>query len=142
MFWPFKKKRTFDDAQKAQFAQLISPLLEMQRIAAGNCSIEDSEGNPNRKALGYIYGFIDAALQTVGQDMSDVSIGVPILYQVLNSLFPGRGEDYTKYFIDHMEDEVSTLGVMTGGQQYIKYHKPGSKGIPMGLARFIMQGDK
>ena len=141
MVWPFKKKKTFDDSQKEQFAELLSPLLEMQRIAAVNYSIEDSEGHPNRKALGYIYGFIDAALQTIGQDMSDISIGGPIFYQVLNNLFPGHGQDYTKYFIDHMEDETTTLGVMTGGQQYLKYHKPGSEGIPMGLARFLMQGD-
>jgi hypothetical protein len=142
MVWPFKKKQTFNDAQKSRFVQVISSDLEMQKIAGGDCSIEDSKGRPNGKAIGYVYGYIDAALQTIGQDMSDTSIGVPITYQVLNRLFPGRGEDYTRFLIDHMEDKAVTLGIMTGGQQFIKYIKPGSKGVPMGFARFIMQGDK
>jgi hypothetical protein len=143
MVWPFKKKKTFDDAKQLKFVQLISSMLEMQKIATGGRSIEDGEGRPKRKAIGYIYGFIDAALQMIGQDMSDPSIGIPILCEVLNRLFPGRVEDYAKFLVSHMgKDELVTLGAMHGGQQYLKYIKPGSEGMPMGLARFIVEGDK
>lgn len=138
-----QKEEAFGDIKKAQFVDAISNLLKMQKIVAGDRSFENSEGRPNRKAIGYIYGFIDGALQTIGQDMSDTSIGVPITYQVLNRLFPGRGEKYLEFLIDHIgKDEMVTIGIMTGGQQYIKYSKPGSKGGPMGFARFIIEGDR
>jgi hypothetical protein len=143
MFGQFKKKETFDDAKKAKFIDAISDILEMQRIPAVNCSIEDSEGRLNRKAIGYIYGFIDAALRSIGQDMSDISIGVPITYHVLNRLFPGRGEDYTMFLSEQMgKDEVVTLGAMTGGQQWIDNTKPENKGVPMKFGMFLMEGDK
>ena len=143
MFGQSKKKETFDDAKKGKFIDAITDILEMQRIAAVNCSIEDSEGHLNRKAIGYIYGFIDAALRSIGQDMGDISIGVPITFQVLNRLFPGRGENYTKFLFETMgKDEVVTLGAMTGGQQWIEKTKPESKGVPMKFGMFLMEGDK
>lgn len=143
MFGFFKKKRSFDDTQKSKFVKAISDMLEMQKIVASNCSIEDSEGCLNRKAIGYIYGFIDAALRTIGQDMSDASIGVPITFHVLDKLFPGRGNQYTQFLIDQMgRDREVTLGAQHGGQQYIEFTKPGCKGAPMGFARFMLENAK
>ena len=143
MFRLFKKKHTFDDAKKTQFADSISTMLEMQKIASGGCSIEDSEGRLNRKAIGYIYGFIDAALQSIGQDMSDISVGIPITYHILNRLFPGRGNNYVEFLKDNIgKDEVVMLGVMTGGQQYTEYLKPGHKGTPMKFGIYLVEGDK
>jgi len=143
MFGHFKNKETFDDAKKAKFIDAISDILEMQRIPATNCSIEDSEGRLNRKAIGYIYGFIDAALRSIGQDISYVSIGVPIKYHVLNRLFPGRGKDYIEFLFENIgKDEVVTLGAMTGGQQWIEKTKPENKEVPMKFGIFLMEGDK
>jgi hypothetical protein len=39
-------------------------------------------------------------------------------------------------------DELMMIGIMHGGQQYIDYSKPGVSGAPMGLARFMIEGDK
>ena len=143
MFGLFKKKRSFDDTQKAKFVRAISDMLEIQKMVVSKCSIEDGEGCLNRKAIGYVYGFIDAALQSIGHDMSDISIGIPITYQVLDSLFPGRANEYTQFLMDHMgEDPEVTLGAQTGGQQYIEFTKPGTQGAPMGFARFMLEGTK
>lgn len=143
MFGFFKKKQIFDDAKKVQFVDSISSTLEMQITVSGGCSIEDSDGNLNRKAIGYIYGFIDAALGSIGQDMSNVSVGIPITYHVLNRLFPGRGEDYIEYLRNNIgKDEVLMFGTMTGGQQYTDSIKPGHKGVPMKFGIFLVEGDK
>ncbi len=143
MFGFFKKKRSFDDTQKSKFVEAISGMLETQKIVVGNRSIEDSEGCLNRKAIGYIYGFIDAALTTIGQDMSDTTIGVPITFHVLDRLFPGQGNKYTQFLIDRMgKDPEVTLGAQHGGQQYIDFTKPGCKGASMGFARFILEDAK
>jgi hypothetical protein len=32
--------------------------------------------------------------------------------------------------------------IMHGGQQFLDYSKPGASGVPMGLARFMIEGDK
>jgi len=144
MFGLFKKKRDFDDEKKTKFVNTISDMLEMQKIVAGDCSIEDCEGRLKRKAIGYIYGFIDAALDSIGQNMGDISIGIPITYHVLNRLFPGRGEDYTKFLWDQVgKDEMVEIGVTIGGQQYIDLLKPepGRKGTPMRFGMFLIEGD-
>lgn len=73
----FRRKNPFDDAAKVQFANAIADMLELQKIVAGDASIEDENGRPKRKALGYVYGYVDAALRSRGQDMADMSVGVP-----------------------------------------------------------------
>lgn len=138
MFSFLRKRRTFGDQKKKKFVDAISTLLEVQMVAVGNRSIEDVAGNINAKALGYIYGFIDAALRTIGQDMSDESIDIPVTFHVLRRVFPGREEKYLTYLLDRMgTDQEVTLAAVTGGQQYIDFNR-GKFSAPMGLARCIL----
>jgi hypothetical protein len=138
----FGRKKVFDDNEKSKFVEAIADMLAIQMTVATGRSIESAEGRINRKAIGYIYGFIDCALRSIGQDMSDVSVGVPITYQILQHLFPRHEQAYTSFLIDHLNDEVVVLGMMAGGQQYADFNKPDAKGSPMGLARLILEGDK
>jgi hypothetical protein len=125
-FW--KRKSKFDDAAKDQLIKAISFSLEIQTVAATGHSIEDAEGWINRKAIGHIYGFVDAALTRYGQDMSDPSIGVPITYQVIGHLFPGCEERYTRFLLDDKgKDTEVALGIMKGGQQFTEFRKPDAK---------------
>lgn len=143
MFGLFKTKLDFDDEKKARFVNAISDMLEIQRMPAVNCSIEDSEGRINRKAIGYVYGFIDAALQAIGQDMRDIAVGMPMMYHVLKRLYPGREEHYTKFLYDQIgKDEVIMLGIMTGGEQYVTKVGKVGQGVPMKFGMFLLEGDK
>jgi hypothetical protein len=63
----FRRKKKFDDAAKIEFASAIAEMLEMQKFVAGEASIEDQNGQPKRKAIGYVYGYIDAALRSIGR---------------------------------------------------------------------------
>ena len=57
------------------------------------------------------------------------------------ALFPGCEDEYIKFIVTHLKDERVVLGMMKGGQQYADYSKPGSKGTPMGLTQFLIEGD-
>ena len=141
MFW--KRKPQFSDTQKAQFVDLISEILKTQTVVASGCSIEDGEGRIKRKAIGYIYGFVDAALRRVGQDTTNASISVQIMYRVLRHVFPGYEERYTQFLINNVgKDNLVMTGAMKGGQQYVDFIKPDAKGSPMGLARYMIEGDE
>ncbi len=139
----FGRKHRFDDAAKAQFATAIAVMLELQMTVATGKSIEDDQGRLKRKALGYVYGYIDAALRMKGQDMADMSIGVPITFQVIRRLWPDHVNECMDILGKNLEsDALMNAGIMHGGQQFLDYSKPGASGAPMGLARFMIEGDK
>ena len=142
MFNIFKRTSSFDDTAKQALVDALVEMLDAQRSIAPNSPIEVG-GHIKRKALGYIYGFIDAALTTLGQDMSDVSVGVPITFQVLRHLFPGREDEYLTFLRRNIaHDGVLLAGMMHGGQQYLDYMRPEMAGsAPMGFARFLIDGD-
>ena len=84
-----------NDDEKLAIADRLATLLAIQMtLTVLPESVEVSEveierGRINGKALGYVYGFVDAALQSMGLDIADVPVGIPILYHVLRRLFPG-----------------------------------------------------
>jgi hypothetical protein len=139
-------KVPLSDQEKGAIADWLAKMLAVQMACAFMDKVEVSEvevkrGQINGKALGYLYGFVDAALQNMGQDIADVPVGVPILYQVLRRLFPGRERAYMEFYMSHDRDKPVMLGMMEGGQQFIEYvANPNPKGSPMGFARFIYEG--
>ena len=142
MFGLFRKKTCPNDATKMQLEGTITSLLALQLLILPNPQIEDASGNINRKALGYIYGHIDAFLRTRGYDMADSDLSVPLTFHVLRKLFPtGNPTRYMDFLIHNLTDEMVTLGCMEGGQQYLDYRKPNTGGSPMGLARFILEAN-
>lgn len=138
----FGKKNRFDDAAKIQFAKSIAEMLKIQTMVAAGKSIEDDQGHLKRKALGYVYGYIDAALRVKGHDMADMSIGVPITFHVIRRLWPGNVDECMDFLANNIKtDMLMNAAIMHGGQQFLDYSKPGASGVPMGLARFLVQGD-
>jgi hypothetical protein len=146
----FSKKATetkskFTDAQKSALAGGLAKMLLIQMTCAPVdpievTKIEVKKGHINRKAIGYIYGFIDSAIQCYGEDIADVRVGPPILYHVLRALFSGHEREYMEFLMNHEDDQLVMLGKLEGGQQYIDFlPKPGVKRAPMGFARFIVE---
>lgn len=137
----FSKGNRFDDAAKLQFATTVAEMLQLQLAVAGH-SIEDEHGRLKRKALGYVYGYVDAALRTRGHDMADMSVGVPITFHVIRRLWPNHVNVCMDYLAKNLNaDALMRVGIMHGGQQFLDYSKPGASGAPMGLARFLIEGD-
>jgi hypothetical protein len=131
-----------NDETKVDMANTIADLLRIQLaiLPQEYKAIEDNQGHIYRKSIGYVYGYIDSFLTTIGYDMSDMDIGVPITFHVLRKLFPnGRAERYIEFLMHNMNDPKVVIGTMHGGQQWLDYGKPGSKGAPMGLFSFILE---
>ena len=139
----FGRKDRFDDAAKSQFAKAVAETLELQTTVSAGKSIHDDHGRLKRKALGYVYGYTDAALRTKGHDMADMSIGVPITFQVIRRLWPDHVNECMDFLAKNLEKDVLlSIGIMHGGQQFLDYSKTGASGVPMGLARFMIEEDE
>jgi hypothetical protein len=140
----FSRKKTLDDAVKLGLAEAIAVQLMLQKNTAGaHAAIDDKNGHPKLRALGYVYGYIDAALRTDGHDMADTSIGAPITYHVLRRLWPDRVNDCMRALLANLRtDQQMMAAIMHGGQQCLDFRKPGVSGVPMDLARFLIEGDR
>jgi hypothetical protein len=138
----FGRKNKFDDEAKSKLLTVVVNVLTIQTTPAGRAqSIKDEQGNLKRKALGYVYGFVDAALRVWGQDMADVSVGVPITFQVIRRLWPDHVNECMDYLVKNIsKDALLMTGVMRGGQQYLDWRN--HKRTPMGLGVFLIEGDK
>lgn len=127
-------------AEKTELADRLALLLSVQMLGPrcdGATKIESSGGSINRKAIGYIYGFIDCALQCRGEDITNLDVGLPIVFHAMRKLFPGHEQAYIDFLMSNMEDEVTVLGMMSGGQEYQEFLH--DKKAPWGLAKLISQ---
>lgn len=129
-------------AEKTELADRLALLLSIQMLGPTTgpgdvTTIEKSAGHINRKAIGYIYGFIDCALQCRGENVTDLDVGLPILYHTMRKLFPGREQTYIDFLMSHMEDDAMVLGMLAGGQEYQDFLRDAR--TPFGLFRFISQ---
>jgi hypothetical protein len=137
-------KNKFNEAARSEAIATLTIVLSVQVVCApkigqqGPTPIENTEGKINKKAIGYIYGFIDAALQSRGIEITNLDVGLPIIYHVLRNLFPNHQEKFVDFLMHHMDDEIVVLGMMEGGQQYNDFLRDDGK--PMGLAKFIYEG--
>ena len=131
------RKKVFTDDQKIKFVENVSAMLELQMMPATSKSIIDDYGNIKAKALGYAYGWTDAALRSVGQDMSDMSISIPILFNILYRLFPNKAELCMQHLIDNIEtDQTVLLGTVAGGTQFNEMRN-GKRRTPMGFGMLL-----
>jgi hypothetical protein len=103
---------------------------------SGGRGIEDEAGNINQKALGYIYGFVDAALQNRGLSI-DHEYGYATLVGILNKYWPGKGGDYLLHLAEHMKEPEIIGGIAYGGQDYVDWMKQKQQ-TPMGLGKSLL----
>ena len=73
--------KKLSDEEKMSIADGLATLLLIQMECAPIESaevtkVEIKRGKINGKALGYVYGFVDAALNSIGQNIADVPVGV------------------------------------------------------------------
>jgi hypothetical protein len=138
----FRKKNDFDDAMKLEFATTIATGLKIQTFMAGKGSIEDEQGRPKPKVLGYVYGFTDAVLRVKGRDMTDMSVGPPVTYHVLRQLWPEHANKYMEFIFENLTtNSLMHVGIMHGGQQFLDFVN-GKLKAPMGLALFLLEQSK
>ena len=96
-------------------------LLKVQRsfIDKDKFVIADKAGNVNGKALGYVFGMLDALLQYAALDIRDIA-GEAALHSVIARMFPAEVVNVGTYFgrLKNVESELEiTNGIMLGRKQ-------------------------
>src|SRR6266478_1301704 len=76
-----------DDRTKARLKNRIANLLHDQLSILPDAAIEDSSGDLNRKAVGYVYSYLNAYLKA-SHDLEPSYVCVAITSEVLAILFP------------------------------------------------------
>jgi len=97
-------------------------------------SFEDDAGAINVKALGYVYGFADAAMQIAGLQIEDER-ALMLLSHLYELFAEGKGDDYLRHAIGSLGWNAMKTGVMLGGEDYNQWVKSDGKIIPWGLGR-------
>ena len=124
------------ERQQIAVAHSIADLLAEQMSSLnGQASVELQDGSPKPKALGYVYGYVSAALAAKGLRMWDPKVGTPITFHVVRRLWPGKEHRCMKFLAYHQRDPVVLLATMEGGQEYVEFAKQPAVGHSTGLAR-------
>lgn len=128
-------------SDKFEFADSVALLLSVQLVMpparAGAVSrIEIEKGSINRIAIGYIYGFIDAALKCRNQDIADYDVGLPTLRRILQKLFPRHSQAYLDFLLNRLGDEHVVQGMHSGMRDYKEYFR--SSATPFGLTQILL----
>jgi hypothetical protein len=136
----FRKNDSFDEAKKLELANAIAKVLEIQirlasDLAGKKPTIDDRYGFPSRLAIGYVYEYIDASLRVRGQDMSDVTVGMPVAFHVFRKLSPNHASKCVQFLSKTIgKDPEVMAGVQSGGQDYLDFRN--GKKIREGLPEF------
>jgi hypothetical protein len=133
------RRRGLSPEVKATLIHGASAMLLTQTVVP--TPIEDEKGNINRQALGYIFGFVEAAILHLGGDTHDAFVGAPIVLEILKRMYPGHERRYLDFIVLNLEtDQAMYDGARYGGQQFQDYvvHNHPSGGHAMGLARCLL----
>lgn len=137
----FRSTLKLDDDTRIHLENRISNLLHAQLAILSDPVIQDISGDLNRKAIGYVYGFAKGYF-SAGCELEDFCICVQVTAQVLEHLF-GRfkKEMYARFLEDNLTDPIVLSGILTGDREVQDYLN-NSNAMPVGLARFILEGEK
>jgi hypothetical protein len=138
MWNPFAKQKRLSDDEILSLAAVIAKPLQVQLSIA--VRIGPPAGAPHRRALGYVYGWSDAALRVRGWDMADTAIGPPVLFHVLRHLWRGDEARLLHHIVAHLRDPVVVSGMMHGGQQYLDWRSQETP-YPTGLGQCLSAAD-
>ena len=109
------------EQQFRKVGDIAAGLLKVQRsfIDKDKFVIADKVGNVNGKALGYVFGMLDALLQCADLDIRDIE-GEVALHSVIARMFPAQAVNMGTYFsrLKNIESELEiTNGIMLGRKQ-------------------------
>ena len=109
------------EQQFRKVGDIAAGLLKVQRsfIDKDKFVIADKVGNVNGKALGYVFGMLDALLQCADLDIRDIE-GEVALHSVIARMFPAQAVNVGTYFsrLKNIESELEiTNGIMLGRKQ-------------------------
>ena len=128
------EERELSDAEKLEIVGVIADLLGFQLAFADDQTIEDPAGSPQAQSTRLCIRIDRRSPSCEGAGrMADISIGVPITFQVIRRLWPAHVNKIMDYLVNNIgTDPLMMTGVMLGGQQYLDFVKHGSDSTPLG----------
>jgi hypothetical protein len=138
MLWSTPKlgKRT-----RIQLQNRIANLLRAQIAVLTDPVIQDISGDLNRKAVGYVYGYVSGYLRTEFH-LEHMDTWIRIASKVLQDLFGGyKREEYARFLMHNLNERLVTTGMVAGDREVQDYLN-NRNATPIGLARFILEGEK
>lgn len=110
-------------------------LTEKHRVETshGKFRLEDETGLVNEKALGYIFGFVDSALQLLQLELKNKK-GFYVVAMAIEVMVPGSSKKYFKYLCMNMDtSEHIQEGVTLGFNEFKEFMENKGTFVPMGF---------
>jgi hypothetical protein len=127
-----------DETTKARVKTRIANLLHDQLSVLTDAPIEDSFGELNRKAVGYVFGFASAYLKARCR-LEPSYTTVAITSDVLETLFSRHSAaEYNRFLMRNLNDRLVVLGKRIGSREFEEY-LDSSNATPVGLGRIILK---
>jgi hypothetical protein len=120
-----------DQALKERYAKampLLAELLRMQQVFIGDIVLVD-QGRINARALGYIYGLADCALQIGRMDIGS-KYGLALLMSLLVEFDDANADRLWEYLKAPGDAQALMDGVSLGLEDYSIWAKSGGNGAP------------
>lgn len=107
----------------------------------GKLAFRDEVGVINGPALGYVYGFADAALQAAKLQL-DNELGRDLITQLFELFTPGRGVSHFEYIVNHTRFPDVAMAMQDGGDTYVRWASSKGRLMPWGLGKYFEMGGK
>lgn len=122
-----------DQALKERYAKaalILADLLRIQEvfIPSGKAALVE-QGRVNAKALGYIYGLADCALQIGKMDIGS-NWGLGLLMSLIVEFDDANGDMLWQYLQKPADEDALMEGVSLGFDDYAVWAKSGGNGGP------------
>jgi hypothetical protein len=120
-----------DLTQKERYARampILAELLHIQAVFVGQVVLVD-QGRINAKALGYIYGLADCALQIGMMDVGS-QYGLGVLMALIMEFDEPNADMLWQYLQTPGDAGALMDGVSLGFEDYLMWSKSGGKGAP------------
>lgn len=116
----FRKRPSRAD-KLAAILKIVIELLGIQRCLIPDFDLDNEDGTPNGKALGYAMGFLDSALQISKLDITEDQETMMLL-TVLHEFAPTKCGDYIAFLKRTATTDPAVMnGMMLGGNQYVDW---------------------
>ena len=131
-----------EDEQRKFLVKTLPEMLAIQCGLAEKTTLDAPGGNINRRALGYVCGFCEAAFQVAWKQKSDRDKDQATIAEILIAMYGMRGSEYMNDALSciNQPDTDFKAGLVNGGQEYIQWARTTGKPnsfVPMGLVKHL-----
>jgi hypothetical protein len=109
-------------------SEYLAPKYELHALAGKH--IRDAEGLPNKKALGYLAGFTEAAMRERNLDPGPTKYSYGVLKTVFERIWGAEtGNEYLECWVHNMNDPDTLAGYKLGVDDCLFVSRTGMKGF-------------